>query len=81
MNKVADELFYKSFKDELNFNRRGYEASYDQIANQLGYHSNTIIKRFQNPEEFTLADVKRLVRMLNIKPTTMMNYLYGDIKQ
>lgn len=79
MNKLADEVFFENLKDEINFNKRGYEITNERIAKILGCHINTVSKKLQHPELFTLVEIKQLARLLKVKRSTLIAYIYGDV--
>lgn len=78
MGKLANDVFAKSLKDEINFNKRGYEYTNDELAIKLNCHANTVIKKLENPETFSIAELRIIVRTLKINPNTVMKYLYGE---
>lgn len=48
-----------------------------EVADKIGMQRTTLWRRFKNPDEFTMSEVKRIVAVLNLTGNKVLTIFFG----
>lgn len=77
----ADEYRQEDFRKALRHAQADNDTSRKDLAEQVGTKYSTFCKRLNNPDELSLGEVHKMVRVIPIDPEALLKFVGYDNKQ